>query len=84
MSEKHFLTQRELHLWIRSIGSLDHGQRDAVEEEMKKFVGSGGISHDEVDYKLLKELRTMRDHGRIGSSDYAALEAALHELYRED
>jgi hypothetical protein len=81
MSEKHFLTRREIHEWLREIISLDYAQRAAVEEEMMKFIGNGGISHDELEYKLLRELRAMRDHGKIGSEDYGALEKALRELY---
>lgn len=83
MPEKHFKTRRETHEWLRGIGSLDLKQRAAVEETMTELAGSGGISKDELDYKLLKRLREMRAHGTIGSSDYEALEDALKSLYSE-
>jgi hypothetical protein len=83
MSSKHFLTQKEIHLWLRTIPTLDSRQRDCVEREMMKFMGSGGISRDELDYQLLKKLRELRDHGAIGSADYSAIEAALKKLYGE-
>ena len=83
MSEKHFLTRRETHEWVRGISSLDQGQRAAVEEAITELAGSGGVSEDELDYKLLRHLREMRGHGTIGTADYAALESALKSLYGE-
>lgn len=83
MSEKHFLTKYETHQWVHGISSLDQDQRAAVEEAIAEFAGDGGVSKDELDYKLLRHLRDMRQHGTIGDADYEALERALKELYGE-
>ena len=78
----HFRNRREIHEWLRSISSLDSRQRDAVEQAMVEQIDAGGISKEEVDYKLLKTLRSLRDRGTIGSADYSALETELRALYQ--
>lgn len=84
MSVRHFTSQHEIHGWLRGVGSLDDREKAAVEEEFMKYNHRGeGMSKDEMQYKLLRELRAMRDHGTIGNSDYAALEAGLLEMYQE-
>ena len=73
-------TSREIHEWVFSnCRSLDASQKDAVEDVIGNYLGSG-MSWEAIRKSIEKALRPLRDDHTLSRFEYEAVCRALDEL----